>query len=210
LKGVESWDGSIAAQQALSAVYRTQERFGAKHIIDILIGSRNEKVLRFKHDSLSVHGAGRDYSASQWSAIIRQLIALGVLAVDIEGFGSLKLTAESRPVLRGERKISLTKSALEVSNKSARRSDRNKSVMQAKGSDEKRLFNALRDKRMALAKEQKIPPYIIFHDKTLLEMAEHKPKNLNELSQVSGVGSAKLERYGADFLAVINATTNAC
>ena len=208
LNPVATWDGTEVAQKALSAAYRTGERFGAKHLIDVLLGSKNEKILRMRHDQLSVYGIGKDVNQAQWSSIFRQLVAAGLLTVDLEGFGSLMLTPESKAVLKGERRLLLHKDTLLSSKGESSRARSSKSSATALRDSprEKTLFDALKAKRLELSKAQKVPPYVIFHDKTLLELAQRQPSDLLGMSEVSGVGEAKLARYGELFLSVIAET----
>jgi ATP-dependent DNA helicase RecQ len=200
LEPPESWDGSTAARQALSCVYRTGQRFGASYIIDVLRGMKNERITRFGHDALTTYGIGAELSANEWSSIVRQLVSFGYLSVDVEGFGSLRLTEESRGVLNGEVPVRFRRDTRPAAKKTSERSKKTTAHLSAM--DEK-LFEALRALRLELAHAQKIPPYVIFHDKTLVEMAVLKPSNLQEMQFVSGVGASKLERYGKQFLDVV-------
>lgn len=192
-----TWDGTDAARRLLSCVYRTGQRFGATHVVDVLRGSQNEKVQQFGHDQLSTYGIGRDMSANDWRAVIRQLVARGYLQVDAEGFGSLLLTEKCRPLLREEESIQLRKTPARISTP-ARRTG-------AVEIDERDmpLWNALRACRKRLAEEQGVPPYVVFHDATLREMLRIRPVTERTFLQISGVGDSKLERFGEDFLEVI-------
>ena len=201
LSPVDGFDGTEAAQKALSCVYRSGQIFGAQHIIDVLLGGDTERIRRFHHDRLSTYGIGKEHSREEWRAILRQLVARRLLDVDIEGHGGLRLGPEARPVLRGEKRIELRRAQI------ARRPAAAK-ARQAAGFDDpadEALFQALRAKRLALAKAQGVPPYVIFHDATLAAMARARPPDLDRFAGLSGVGQAKLERYGDDFLAVIAA-----
>ena len=195
----QTWDGTVAAQQLLSCVYRTDQRFGAKYIIDVLRAGSDERIERFGHTRLSTYGIGKDISQQEWSSIVRQLVSFGLLSVDVEGFGSLKLTEESRAILRGEEKVFFRK---EIRLARSEKKNKQSGNSMLTGEDQ-RLFEALRDLRLRLAKEQKVPPYVIFHDKTLVEMSILKPVSLEEMQRVSGVGAAKLTRYGESFLQAI-------
>ncbi len=199
LRPIESFDGTEAARKALSCVYRTGQIFGAQHVIDVLLGGDTEKVRKFGHNALSTYGIGGEFSRAEWRSIFRQLVSLGLLAVDIEGHGGLRLGAEARPVLRGERRIELRRDAVRKRPAAAKARG---SVLFEDPEDES-LFQALRARRLALAKAQGVPPYVIFHDTTLAAMARERPGGLDQLAGISGVGQAKLERYGEDFLAVI-------
>ncbi len=197
LEPPQSWDGTIAARKALSCVYRTGQRFGAGHVIDVLRGQATEKVERFGHQSLSTFGIGEDLDARQWSSVFRQLVAAGLLEADIERHGALRLTAESGPVLRGERSLRFRTEAPKAGGRGARRS-RGAPGAAALDLEPEALarFNALREWRSAMAREQNVPAYVIFHDATLRAIAEHAPDDLDELGRIPGIGASKLERYG--------------
>ncbi len=199
LEPPQSWDGTQAARKALSCVYRTGQRFGAGHLIDVLRGSDTEKVRKFGHDALSTWAIGADLDARQWSSVFRQLVATGLLEADVERHGALCFTAESAAVLRGERTLLLRTEQP----KAARRSrDRGAgtALMPDLAPAPQARFNALRDWRAATAREQNVPAYVIFHDSTLRAIAESAPEDLDELARVAGIGSTKLERYGDDVL----------
>ena len=199
LEPPQSWDGTQAARKALSCVYRTGQRFGAGHLIDVLRGSDTEKVRKFGHDALSTWAIGADLDARQWSGVFRQLVATGLLEADVERHGALCFTADSAAVLRGERTLLLRTEQP----KAARRSrDRGAgtAVMPDLAPAPQARFNALRDWRAATAREQNVPAYVIFHDSTLRAIAESAPEDLDELARVPGIGSTKLERYGDDVL----------
>ncbi len=203
LEPVDTWDATQAAQMALSCVYRTGQRFGVGHLIDVLLGKVTVKIEQFNHQQLSTFGIGRELTQQQWSSVFRQLIAGGYLEADIEAYGGLRLTEAARPVLRSEQAISLRRDAEPAKRKSVRTERAGKSREPFSGADEDRLWLALKACRMALAREQGVPPYVIFHDSTLLEMHDRRPASLAELSRISGVGQGKLARYGDDFLKVI-------
>jgi len=204
LEPVNSFDGTIAAQKALSCIYRTGEMFGVNYLINVLIGKDDEKIKKFKHDKLSTFGIGKEYDSFQWKSIFRQIVASGLAIVDAESFGSLKLTQNSNNVLRGEEKIFFRTDVMakKMSAKEKKETKKRKSVISSE--DGEALFQKLRAYRLSVAQEQKIPPFIIFHDSTLIEMAVKKPKTLKELGTISGVGDTKLKRYGKEFLAVLN------
>ena len=194
----EVFDGTEVARKILSAVYRTGQRFGAVHVIDVLMGKDNDKVRQHGHDELGVFGIGKELQQQQWRSILRQLVVLGMLTVDSAGYGALQLSEKSRPLLRGEVDLPLRRDLLVA--KAAKKVKR-------KGADvaeeDQGLFEALRDCRKQLADENSVPPYVIFHDATLKQMAADKPTTDEGLMEISGVGQTKLERYGADFLEVI-------
>ncbi|MFN4088028.1 MAG: DNA helicase RecQ [Alphaproteobacteria bacterium] len=196
LEPPEVYDGTELAQKVLSTVYRTGQRFGVAHVIDVLRGSAGEKIAKFGHDTVSTFGIGKDVSAKEWRSIARQLVAAGLLVVDTEGHGGLALGPDCRPVLRGERRVDLRRERAGRVRREAR------AGVEAPHST---LFDALRSKRMELAKAQGVPPYVIFHDSTLAEMARQRPVTIDALGRIQGVGRAKLERYGDAFLEVIGA-----
>jgi ATP-dependent DNA helicase RecQ len=204
LTPAESFDGTTASQLALSVVYRTGQRFGAHHLVHVLRGEAEDKVNRFAHNKLAIFGKGAEFSHSQWLSIFRQLVAGGYLTVDMEQYGAFKLNPESKPILSGQKQILLRKDPLPTTK--AKASGSRKVTKQNDTSPrelDSKLFDALRSRRLELARTQHVPPYVIFHDKTLTEFASKKPRSLEEMLQISGVGDAKLKRYGAEFLEVI-------
>jgi ATP-dependent DNA helicase RecQ len=202
LEPVETFDGTELAQKALSCVYRTGQRFGVAHVIDVLRGADTEKIGRFGHANLSTYGIGKDLSSGEWRSVFRQLVAMGLLAVDVAGHGGLKFGADCRAVLRGERRVELRRDSVRQQRpKRADRAPRTAAMPEADNA----LFEALRAKRMTLAKAQGVPPYVIFHDSTLLAMASAKPRDIDAFARLPGVGGAKLSRYAQTFLAVISA-----
>ncbi len=203
LEPVETWDASIPVQQLLSVIYRTGKRFGANYLCDVLLGVENERIISFGHHQLAAFGVGSDLSRSAWMSIIRQLTASGTLVVDVEGFGSIKLSEECRSILKGEQAVKLRRDPLTAQLRSKKKSPRNSST-ESLTPEAKELFERLRAIRLSLAKELKVPPYVIFHDKTLVEMSVQRPRSLGELRMVSGVGEQKLEKYGESFLGAIN------
>jgi ATP-dependent DNA helicase RecQ len=200
LEPVTTWDGKVAAQMALSCVYRTGQRFGVKHLIEVLLGKMTPQIERFAHDKTSTFGIGKEFTAVQWQSIYRQLAAADLITVDISGFGSLRLTEKSRALLRGDETIALRKDPEASAKKSKSASKREKKLNITDDS----LWQALKAKRLELAHEQGVPPYVIFHDSTLIEMQSIKPKTRDEFATISGVGQRKLERYGEIFIKVIN------
>jgi ATP-dependent DNA helicase RecQ len=202
----KTWDATVPAQKALSAVYRSGQRYGSGHVIDILRGIDGERVNQLGHDKLTTFGVGADMDEKAWRSVFRQLLAAGLLATDPEGYGTLRLTAASRDVLTGGQRVLLREDARPV--RSARRRRDSQIVTGASigiEAYEQPLWDALRATRSQLAKQHGVPPYVVFHDATLLAMLRAMPANEDELASISGVGEAKLKRYGRDFLAVINA-----
>ena len=203
LEPVETWDATEAARKALSAVYRTGQRFGVGHLVDVLLGKANEKSGRFGHDRLTVWGIGGELNATQWRSVFRQLVAAGLLEVDVEGYGGLRLTEKSRPVLRGEQPLHLRKDPKKRATARQRAEKRLRPELPQEG-EALELFESLRELRRELADEQGVPPYVIFHDATLLDMIERRPLTMAQMGEVSGVGASKLERYGQSFLDVLD------
>lgn len=202
LHPVETWQATQVAQIALSCVYRTGQRFGVGHLIDVLIGKVTAQVERFNHDKVSTFGIGKSLNQTQWSGVYRQLIAAGLLEADMAAYGGLKLTEAARPVLKGEQEVWLRRDAEPEKRMSkAERSARAKEAFE--GANDDPLWQALKAKRLELAREQGVPPYVIFHDSTLLEIHNRKPQTLDEMGQISGIGQAKLQKYGDAFLQVI-------
>jgi ATP-dependent DNA helicase RecQ len=200
----QTWDGTEAVRKALSCVYRTGQRFGAGHVIDVLMGRGGEgvgeRVRQWGHDKLSTYGIGADIPEKEWRGIFRQMVALGLLAVD-HAHGSLVLTADSRPVLKGEQDVPLRR-APERKKATPTRSRRIDSDL---GAGEHALFERLRAWRAATAKEHGVPAYVILHDATLLELVRARPQSLEDMRHVSGIGARKLENFGAALLELLAA-----
>jgi len=205
LQPPETWDATEAARMALSCVYRTGQRFGAGHLSDVLIGKMTAQVERHAHHQQSTFGIGKALAATQWSSVFRQLIAHGYLTADIEAYGGLQLTADARPVLRGEQSVWLRRDVQPDQRKRIGRSGKSA----PSGVQDNSLWAALKAKRMELARAQGVPPYVIFHDSTLVEMMSVHPLNLDQMARVSGIGQAKLARYGDEFLKVFEDVANA-
>lgn len=204
LEPVEQWDGTVAAQKALSCVYRTGQRFGAGYLIDVLLGNDVERIRRLGHDRLSTFGIGKELGAPEWRSVIRQLVTRNFLSVDVDGFGSLKLTDESRAVLNGELQLHLRKEKKPEKKPKKKRAERRKGPFaETSEPGDKKLWEALRERRTEIAKDQGVPPYVIFHDTTFTEMVEQRPQDLEQMRLITGVGERKLELYGDDFLKII-------
>jgi ATP-dependent DNA helicase RecQ len=207
----KTWDATVPAQKALSAVYRSGQRFGSGHVIDILRGEETERVLSLHHHQLSTFGIGAEMDEKQWRSVFRQLLAAGLLEADAEGYGTLRLTAASRVVLSGGQLVKLREDARPERGSRRRRDSKTGASDKSSGGSlgieayEQSMWDELRALRTQLAKQQGVPPYVVFHDATLLAMLRALPANEDELATISGVGEAKLKRYGRDFLAVINA-----
>ena len=197
-----AWDATVAVQKALSCVYRSGQRFGVGHLIDILRGSDGEKIKQFGHDQLSTYGIGKDLDARAWRGVFRQLVATGLLEVDSDAYGGLRLTDASRQVLKGERQIMMRREAPTRGRERGDRSGSPRTGVPVQPQD-LTLFNALRDLRAGLAKEQNVPAFVIFHDSTLRNIAEQRPTSLDELAHVGGIGGTKLARYGQQLVDIV-------
>ncbi|MEE4302925.1 MAG: DNA helicase RecQ [Wenzhouxiangella sp.] len=195
----ETWDATEAARMALSCVYRTGQRFGAGHVVDVLTGKTSERIEQLGHDRLSTWAIGRETDRNTWHSVMRQLLAAGYLVPDPEGHGGLRLGPDCRDLLRGEERIEMRRDAVP----SSRKSGTKKTV---EIDTESPLWQALRQWRLETARNEEVPPYVIFHDATLAAIVESRPQSLDELASISGVGEHKLARYGE---AVIEALDNA-
>ncbi|PLW82753.1 DNA helicase RecQ [Kineobactrum sediminis] len=196
LEPVPTWDGTEAARMALSATYRTGQRFGVNHLIDVLRGVENDKILQSDHHCLPTFGVGKKLDKTQWNSVFRQLVARGYLNADLERFGALRLQDKCRALLRGEESLELR---LDIARKAQRQQTR-----QALPEDlDVELWEALRECRRELAASQGIPPYIVFQDRTLQEMCAHLPRSIAEFGTLIGVGERKRDKYGSAFLDVI-------
>ena len=192
-----TWDATEAARKALSCVYRTGQRFGVNYIIDVLMGKPQERILRNRHDQISTWNIGSDLSVNQWRSLFRQLLVYAYLESDIDQYGGLRLTSRAKPLLSGEESLRL-REVTRTSKKTRVRAD--KILLDA---SDQPLFDALRALRKDLADENSVPPFVIFHDKTLLEMVSEQPNNLAEMADINGVGENKLSRFGEAFVSVI-------
>ncbi|MBE0623978.1 MAG: DNA helicase RecQ [Burkholderiales bacterium] len=200
LEPPQVWDGTVAAQKALSCVYRTGQRFGAVHLIDVLLGKETERVQQWGHRTLSTFGIGKELDEKAWRTVFRQLVAQGLIAVDHAGHGSLKLADASRAVLRGEQAVYLRQAQPGKSRAGTRRPPATTDGLDPAA---ERLWLRLREWRAAIAREHGVPAYVVFHDATLAELARTRPQSKAELGQVSGVGTRKLERYGPALLELL-------
>ncbi|WP_028747310.1 DNA helicase RecQ [Rhizobium mesoamericanum] len=201
LKPVETWDGTEAAIKALAAIYRTGERFGTGHVVDVLLGNVNEKTERFGHTTMPVFGAGNDLPARTWQSVFRQLLAMGLVRVDQQAFGALRLEPEARAVFKRERSVFFRKDR-PVAERRPKRTAQVERRSILSGSDGL-LFEALRAERTGIARSLGVPPYVVFPDTTLIAFATERPRTHREMLGISGVGQSKLERYGDAFLDVI-------
>jgi len=197
-----TWDGTVAAQKAMSCIIRTEQRFGVNYLIDVLLGKDTDRIRNFQHDKISTFGIGTELNVNEWRGVFRQLISLGFINVDLNGYGSLLLTEQARPLLRSEISLEL-RTQLKPEKKSSKSSTQSSSKQSSLKDVDENLFNALREQRSALAKKLSVPPYIIFHDSSLIEMAKQRPTSLDAMLVISGVGEKKLEKFGQHFLDVI-------
>ena len=198
----ETFDGTQPVRKALSAILRTDERFGAGHLIDILIGNETDKVRARGHDQLPTYGVGRDLERRTWQGVFRQMMGHDLVRPDPDRHGALRMTEAARPILRDEQSITLRRDTL-VSK------SRRPTAKALVSEEDAPLLSALKAKRRALAEAAKVPAYVVFNDRTLIEMAEKRPNSLDEMARINGVGAKKLERYGDDFLSVINGEAEA-
>jgi ATP-dependent DNA helicase RecQ len=204
LEPPETFDATVAAQKALSAIYRTGQRFGAVHLIDVLRGKAGERITRWGHDQLSVFGVGTDLDEGAWRVIFRQLAALGLAHVDHEAHGALRLTEASRPVLKGEQPVAMRRVVARP--RAATRTSRpGIAAGGGFGAPDTALLERLKAWRLAEARTQSVPAFVILHDKTLAEIARQRPRTLAALGGVSGIGARKLERYGPALVAIVGA-----
>jgi len=196
LEPVDTWDATQTVRMALSCIYRTGQRFGVNHLIDVLCGADNERIHQFGHHQLSVYGLGKSIANNQWQSVFRQLVARGLVEVDVDRFGALQLTDKCRAVLRGDESIELRRDDQKKTPKRQTRTALPTHIDIA-------LWEALRETRRELADEQGVPPYVIFHDSTLQEMCTLAPRNREQFGRIAGVGARKLEKYADYFLRTI-------
>jgi ATP-dependent DNA helicase RecQ len=201
LSPADTWDGTESAIKVLAAIYRTGQRFGTGHIVDVLVGKETEKVLMNGHHNQPVFGKGDELTPKGWQSVIRQLTAQGLIIVDTAGFGSLQLGENARAVFKRERQVILRKDQPKRAAETTRRLRNAVDLPEPAAA----LFDLLRAERSKLAKHQGVPPYVIFHDSTLRAMAVERPGSLGEMEELPGMGASKLDRYGKMFLKVIKA-----
>jgi len=199
---VPSWDGTVAAQKALSAVYRTGQRFGAQHLVDILVGKTTERVVRLKHDRLKTFGVGTELDRRGWLSVFRQLVAQGFVLPDLAGHGGLALAPTAAEILRGTRTVRFR---LDPRGPTRQSPKPDRKIAEATELDPgaRALWEALRAWRLEEARRQELPPYVIFHDSTLLQVARRRPISLTSLAMIPGIGANKLERYGSAIIGIV-------
>ncbi|QTA82258.1 ATP-dependent DNA helicase [Desulfonema limicola] len=199
---IETWDGTIAAQKALSCVYRTGQRFGAEHLSNVLLGISNEKISYFKHDRVSTFGIGTELSKKEWKSVFRQLAAAGLLCVDVESKGGFYLSPASKAVLRGEQEVRFRKDPVPAKDTARLRKFRSAGTEEYEFNDPAslELWKNLKALRLKIARERDLPPFAIFHDRTLRELVIHLPSSFSEMEMIFGIGKKKLEQFGNQFL----------
>ncbi|MEO5331846.1 MAG: DNA helicase RecQ [Magnetococcus sp. YQC-5] len=201
LDPIVTWDGTEAARQALSCIYRTGQSFGVNYLVDVLCGNSNERIVHNQHDKLKLFGIGKSLSVGQWRSVFRQLVAAGLATVDVTGYGGLHLPEKCRPVLRGETTVRFR---LDPARESVERKERKPTTaVPFTQPADLAMWKALKDTRQYLAQEQQVAPYVIFTDATLQEILKKNPTTLREMEQIFGIGSRKLKRYGEIFLQVL-------
>jgi len=209
----ETFDGTILAQKAISCVYRTNQMFGIMYLIDVLMGVDNQRIKNFRHDKISVYGIGKEFSKQEWLNIFRQLVSRNLLMVDMIGHGALKITDRGMQFLKEKENIELGKytkrSKIKIKKEYKTDTQDQTKLLKIETQKEKDLLALLKSKRLEIAKAQKVPPYVVFHDKTLVEMIKVKPMSIDNMSEITGIGEAKIRRYGQVFLNVLHNYSNA-
>jgi ATP-dependent DNA helicase RecQ len=200
----ETFDATILAQKAISCVYRTDQLFGVAYLVDVLLGAENDRIKSFRHDRLSVFGIGKEHSKQEWSNIFRQLISQNLLRVDIAGHGGIKITPRGLQFLKQKEALELRKYSKPIKAKEPFQQSAKDKFYSLNTHEEKDLLSLLKAKRLELARQQDIPPYLVFHDRTLIEMVKLRPKSLHEMSYITGIGTAKMERYGEIFFNLLS------
>lgn len=199
-------DGTVAAQKVISCVYRTGQTFGAQYVIDVLLGKDDERIQKFGHDKISTFGIGVEYDRLAWQGIIRQLVSQNLLTVDMNSHSELVITEQGADFLKNKRSIRLRLEEKPMRSKEKLAAKASIAAASLSSDEDHALLKALKDLRLSIAREHNLPPYVIFHDKTLIDMVLLKPKNIDQLAMVNGIGQSKLQKYGDEFLRVIKAT----
>lgn len=199
----KTFDGTMAAQKILSCIYRTNQMFGAGYIIDVLLGNEDERIRKFEHDRLSTFGIGGEHSKKEWQSILRQLLSHGFLYADMNAHGGLKITSQGMQFLKNKESIRLRLDEKDVA-RSGKNAKNAPEMFVLDNDIDRELFGRLKALRLSIAREQNLPPYVVFHDKTLIDIALKKPANMEEFASISGVGQSKREKYGRLFLEVVN------
>jgi len=207
IENVEKWDGTIAVQKAMSCIYRTGERFGVAYLTDVLLGKEKQRIINFRHDKVSTFGIGKELSSQDWKSVFRQIIAAGYVEVDMKGYGGLFLTPKGKGILKSKDKIFLRKDLFKTEIISKKNNVKKLFESHALEYSDS-LFEELKSIRIDISKKEKMPPFVIFHDKTLKEMASYKPSSLKEMRGLYGIGEIKLGKYGQVFVDFIKQYTN--
>jgi len=205
LRPPKTFDGSIAAQKLLSCILRTGQMFGGGYVIDVLLGKNNERVKKFGHESLSTFGIGTEHSSKEWQSLIRQLVAYGFIYVDMDAHGGLKITSDGMSFLRNKPILQMRLDPKTIGGSPSKSGKKTDPALSLENPEDQELFAALKALRMGIAKENNVPPYVVFHDKTLIDMVLHKPSSLTAMSSIPGVGQSKLDKYGQIFLDALSA-----
>ena len=205
LDPVEMLDGTVEGQQVMATVYRTGQRYGAAHIIDVLRGTETEKVVKAGHDRLDTFGAGAGRKKEEWRGLVRQLVAAGFLGLDVKGYGGLAMTAKGEALARGEDSFEYRPDTMRHAAPPPRRKAQAAAAVAELSADETALFATLRELRLSLAQQRGVPAYVVFSDRSLADMARRRPRNATEFADVNGVGAAKLKKFAAPFLEAIAA-----
>lgn len=199
----KTFDATIAVKKAISCVYRTGQRFGTGYVIDVLLGKDSDRIQNFNHQNLSTYGIGEEHTQKEWQSIIRQLVARNFLYADMDAHGGLKITDQGMVFLKGQKNIQLRLEP-KMTTSSSKTSNKTKPMVSLDKKEDQELFTELKALRLSIAKENNIPPYVVFHDKTLIEMAKNRPSTLLDMSLISGVGQSKLNKYGQIFINAID------
>ncbi len=197
----QTMEATESARKALSAIYRTGQRYGVSYVVDVLTGKEDERIVRNSHDRLSVFGIGKEHDAATWRSLLRQLVATGHVSTDADGHGTLQLADKARPLLRGDERFVMRQAA--ASERGKGRGRKSAASTTSVPDDDRPLFEALRALRVRLSGEAKVPPYVICHDRTLIELAAKRPADTQALADITGLGTSKIKRYGGAIVAVI-------
>jgi ATP-dependent DNA helicase RecQ len=200
----QTFDGTTPAQMALSAVYRTGQRFGMVYVVDVLLGKEDDRIIQFGHDQQSTFGIGKELSRAEWQNIFRQLVSRNLLMVDVQEHNGIKITEKGFAFLKQKESIDFRKVTISKKTKADKPSRRKKPALEDE--DDQELFEKLKDARQLMAKKRRVPAYVIFHDKTLIELADKRPQSFEEMLEINGIGESKLKKFGQTLLDVILAT----
>jgi ATP-dependent DNA helicase RecQ len=200
----QTFDGTTPAQMALSAVYRTGQRFGMVYVVDVLMGKEDDRIIQFGHNQQSTFGIGKNLSKLEWQNIFRQLVSRNLLMVDVNEHNGIKITDKGFAFLKKKQSIDLRK--VSEKQKANREKPARRTKPALKDEDDQELFENLKEARQLIAKKRRVPAYVIFHDKTLIELADKRPQSFEEMLEINGIGESKLKKFGQTLLDVILAT----